>query len=297
MTLPCVIGIDVSRYNGDVNYQTTWDAGGKFVISKAGGCYTNINEFYPDDKFSRNVVEAPKIFKVFGVYFYFMVKYDPIAQANFFADLVIPHLSSITLPLWCDFEENTTDLSPSVCTDKIFTFKDTLECKTERKMGMYTRMEFFNRSVSRSDEWKKIPLWPARYKEGLTSPWSDGYFEPLDWPLDAWDFWQHSADGNNLGTTYGAPPPPYGDRDMDLNYFQGTYENLLKYAGISTIPLIVRIKSTNGVVIRASANGKIIGSNPYDTKFIVDEEIIKNDVKWYRSGGSVFLASSAEEIV
>lgn len=298
MALPYSTGIDTNRYNGDVNYKTAWDAGARFVITKAGGTYSNVSECYPDMKFPRNVVEAPKIFKVFGVFFYFMVKYDPTAQANFFADLVIPHLSKINLPLWCDFEDNSTNLSPQVCTDRIFTFKNVLESRTSRKMGIYTRMEFFNRSVSRSSSWKTIPLWPARYKSGLTSPWSDGYYEPLDWPLDAWDFWQYSADGNGLGEKYGAPPPPDGDRDMDLDYFHGGYEDLLEYAGaVVALPLTVKISSAQGIVIRAKPDGRIIGCAPYSTKFVVDEEIIDTEnVKWYRSGESFFIASATEPI-
>ena len=44
---------------------------------------------------------------------------------------------------------------------------------------------------------------------------------------DDWTFWQYSADNNNRGKEFGVDA-----RDIDLNWFKGSYDELLAWLGV-----------------------------------------------------------------
>ena len=75
---------------------------------------------------------------------------------------------------------------------------------------------------------RKYPLWIANY-----SWWANNVakqpaiypkmkFEDRVW--DEWTMWEFSADGNSRGNEFGVQAG-----NIDLNYFQGTYEDLLAW--------------------------------------------------------------------
>jgi hypothetical protein len=64
-------------------------------------------------------------------------------------------------------------------------------------------------------------LWVANFTD------ADEPIMPIGW--DEWLLWQYSADGNELGSKYGA-----GSKDICLNRFNGSYEDLLIFCGISS---------------------------------------------------------------
>ena len=87
---------------------------------------------------------------------------------------------------------------------------------------IYTRQNIWDVYIKPDPLWFKCPLFPARYKNGLTGPWSDGYCKFRDW--NEWKFWQYtaSADGAYWGMA---------DNEADLDYFNGTKVDLYKFAG------------------------------------------------------------------
>ena len=90
----------------------------------------------------------------------------------------------------------------------------------DKIVEVYTRLSWFNPSVARSNYWRnnKIRLNAARYNLSLSSPWSDNRYYPLDWDLRGSSFegWQYSADGNGLGSYFGAE-----SASIDLDLFSG----------------------------------------------------------------------------
>lgn len=65
-----LIGIDVSKWQGDINYQKVKDAGVEFVFIKMGGENGLGKEYYLDPKFERNMEGFKKVNIPIGVYYY-----------------------------------------------------------------------------------------------------------------------------------------------------------------------------------------------------------------------------------
>ncbi len=65
-----LIGIDVSKWQGDINYQKVKDAGVEFVFIKLGGENGIGKDYYIDPKFERNIEGFKKVNIPVGVYYY-----------------------------------------------------------------------------------------------------------------------------------------------------------------------------------------------------------------------------------
>ena len=79
---------------------------------------------------------------------------------------------------------------------------------------LYTRFSYFNAATNPSINWKRFPLWVARYTLA-SAPWfanEPSYLRPREGEWETWDAWQWSADGNNQGKKHGCLSP-----HVDLN--------------------------------------------------------------------------------
>ena len=65
-----LIGIDVSKWQGDINYDKIKEAGVEFVFIKLGGENGLGGEYYLDPKFERNIKGFQKVNIPIGVYYY-----------------------------------------------------------------------------------------------------------------------------------------------------------------------------------------------------------------------------------
>jgi len=99
----------------------------------------------------------------------------------------------------------------------------------------YTRQSWWDWYVNPWSGWSKYKLFAARYDSYsnpyLTSPWSDNKYKFRDY--DNWLFWQAYADKppNNQGSRYGVD-----STCVDMDIFNGTKDELLKYLGIGVTP-------------------------------------------------------------
>ena len=98
------IGIDVSRYQGDVDYKKVSDAGATFVMIRAGYQVGVGGEYKLDPYFEDNIKKALKNDLKVGVYFYSYA--DSEKEAKKQANWVIKQIKDydITLPVVFDFE-------------------------------------------------------------------------------------------------------------------------------------------------------------------------------------------------
>ena len=64
------IGLDVSKWQGNIDYQKVKDAGVEFVFIKIGGTNGIGGEFYLDPKIKQNIEGFQKVGMEVGVYFY-----------------------------------------------------------------------------------------------------------------------------------------------------------------------------------------------------------------------------------
>ena len=97
---------------------------------------------------------------------------------------------------------------------------------------IYTRQTWWDTYVNPDPIWVLCDLWAARYNSVLTGPWSDGYCKFRDW--NEWKFWQYTSHAD--GIYYG-----FNSLNGDLDWFNGTEDNLYDYAHIARPVLKVDI--------------------------------------------------------
>lgn len=211
-----ILGIDVSKWQKEMDWPKARQAGAKFAFIRAGSINMHTGICYRDFQLTRNAELAPEqMDDRIGFYFYFRPKYDPVKQADYLW-LLIRDYTWGALVVDCEaagasyatIRKNTAIMASEVA--------KMIEIDTTT---IYTRASYWN-SIMGHQPWAYLyHLWIARYKSSLTHPWGDGYYKPLGW--DDWMFWQFSADGNGRGAEFGG-----NCASMDLNYFNGNMQEL-----------------------------------------------------------------------
>ncbi len=195
-------GIDVSHYQGQVNWATVKAAGVAFAFAKATDGLT-----HPDAFFSANWSGIKNAGLVRGAYHFFRPAQDAAAQAQTFLQAVA--LQSGDLPPVLDVE-NADGVSNNVLQSGVQTWLETVRAQTGVTPIVYASPGFWNQHMN--SNFGSYPLWVAQY--GVQTPkipngWTD------------WKFWQYSQSGHVNGVN-GA---------VDLDYFQGTTDDLAAFVG------------------------------------------------------------------
>ena len=82
-----VEGIDVSKWQGEIDWDKAKAAGAQFAFIRAGSVSNVSGTPYEDFQFRRNTQLAPPIMPV-GFYWYFRPNQNAIKQAEFFINLI-----------------------------------------------------------------------------------------------------------------------------------------------------------------------------------------------------------------
>ena len=151
-------GIDISRWNGNVNLEAAKNAGVEFVIIKAGGSDAGI---YTDPWFERNYKKAKEAGLHVGAYYFvgknFLTKEDGLADAKRFEELLKG--KQWDYPVFLDIEstgikdkKNATTASIAFCeyleekgyyvgiyASDIYGFKERLEIERLGKFDKWVR--------------------------------------------------------------------------------------------------------------------------------------------------------------
>ena len=194
-------GIDVSHFQGTVDWSKVHGAGKTFAFVKATEGIDLL-----DSQFATNWEGTQAAGLVRGAYHFFQPGDDPITQAEFFMSNV--ELAPGDLAPVLDVELSS-GVDATTLQANIKTWLETVETAYGVTPILYTDVNFANEFLSSG--FGKYPLWIADYEE--TAPEAVGSW--LDW-----DFWQYSDSGQVDGV----------DGDVDLDEFQGTvaqWEGLL----------------------------------------------------------------------
>jgi lysozyme len=193
-------GIDVSHYQGTVNWNSVAQAGYTFAFAKATEGTT-----YKDPTFPTNWANMKSAGLVRGAYHYGHPGSSAVTQANFFVNYVKPTHGDLQLVL--DLE--TTDgETPAQVWQWTQAFIKQVQTLTGRPGIIYTGYSFWVNSVGNPKNNLNCPLWVAAY--GVSKPQV-----PPAW--STWSFWQYSDTGSVSGVS-GA---------CDLDYFNGSKTQLL----------------------------------------------------------------------
>lgn len=198
-----VRGIDISHYQGDIDWDRLHDAlidGNpiRFIIIKG----TEGNSML-DENFNDNFYNAREYGFIRGAYHYFVPGVDAKSQADYFLKQV--HLEEGDLPPVLDFEQTGSQPPEKVRKDALTWLR-----RVERKYGvrpiLYTYYKFKLKYFSGRD-FDEYPYWIAHY-----------YVDTLKYK-GAWKFWQHT----DLGQIDGIKPR------VDLNVYNGSMYDLEKF--------------------------------------------------------------------
>ncbi len=243
--MPTTPGIDVSRYQGTVDWRAVADAGFKFAVVRATLWNVKL-----DESFETNWQGARNNGLLVSAYHVIKPDVAAAAQIDAFVQALAGH--KCDLPPVLDIERDDGQ-TPQAITQCVLDSLHLSEPRFGRKPIVYTAKWFWDKFVLPSAEWAQYDLWVASYGAA-------DVVLPSAWPT--WKIWQYTGNGHAPGIA----------GEVDLNWFNGAYDDLLKYCQAAvTQPSGLRAKSKSLLNIRngAGINYADIGDLPAGTTVTV----------------------------
>ena len=206
-----VHGVDVSHYQGKVNWTTVAEQDIRFAFLKATEGLT-----YQDSFFQRNWAQLDTLDIYRGAYHYFHA--DRSAQHQAFNFIQTVRLFPGDMPPVVDVEV-TKDASPTELRRKLQTWLTMVEIHYQRRPIIYTYQNFYNEYLS--GYFDDYPIWIARYNQHQTPELKDD---------QRWHFWQYGERGSVAGIR----------GPVDLNVFRGSVSDFEFFIHDNTPALTLR---------------------------------------------------------
>lgn len=205
------LGIDVSKYQGNVNWTAVAAAGISFAFARVSDGADSKDAF-----FAQNWTRMKSVGLIRGVYQFFRANQDPVAQANLLV-AAVGQLAPGDLAPVIDVEtDNGVNASGIIAA--VSRWQEVVESALGREMIVYTARAFWQSSVGNSTEFSDRPLWIANYTNApapsIPSAWS------------VWTFWQYTQSGTVSGI----------NGQVDRNRFNGPLNRLKALAGYPASP-------------------------------------------------------------
>lgn len=189
-----VYGIDVSYYQGNIDWKKVKNSGVEFVIIRVGyRGYGSAGTLVEDPKFKTYLDGATKAGLKVGVYFYTqaITTAEAQAEAKFVLDRIKGH--SLQMPVYYDIESvdydtgrlDSAGLSKAQKTALCTAFCDTI-IKSGYSAGVYANYTWLNYYIDGAGLGKKYPIWLAHYTSNTN------YDQRMD-------MWQYSGSGTVSG--------------------------------------------------------------------------------------------------
>lgn len=165
-----VKGLDVSKWNGNIDWDAVEKAGIKFVIIRAG-YGTHI-----DYKFKQNIENAIDHNMIIGVYWFGYAYNDSMAikEAKICLKTIKKYKNHIALPIFYDYEYDSVNyaarMGVRVNKNMVSSYADSF-CSVIKKAGyhtgIYTNIDYANRYFSR-EVLDKYHTWIAQWTSSCT---------------------------------------------------------------------------------------------------------------------------------
>ncbi len=191
------IGIDVSSWQGDIDFKKLKNAGVEFIIIRVGGTKGTNGDYFLDSKFIQNIKQANEYDIPVGIYFYSYA--NSVEHAVRDAKWIKEQLKGykIDLPIAFDWEEwssfNNYNLSFFELTNIAEAFLDELE------------IDGYNGMLYSSKLYLEYIWLPTKY-----DIWLAHYVSETDYK-GKYKFWQMCSDGRVDGIK--------GNVDIDIMYY------------------------------------------------------------------------------
>lgn len=190
LTGESVMGIDVSRYQGNIDWKTVREAGVEFAIIRVGGrSYSGDGEIYEDVNAYKNYTGAREAGIKVGVYFF--AQAINVTEAREEAEYVLNAIRDweLDMPVVYDWEHvssraRTADMDITTLTNCTREF-----CRLVEEAG-YEAMVYFNPTHSEKrvdlEQLMDYKFWLAMYSDRMTYPYKV-------------DMWQYTDQGTIPG--------------------------------------------------------------------------------------------------
>ncbi len=206
-TDPSILGLDISHFQGDIQWNDLKSDGVNFVYIKA----SEGTEF-KDPKYTQNYASAKKECLYRGAYHFYETGKNPKKQAQNFIEAV-NKLESGDLPPVIDLEELgiKTPVTKEVYETNVLLWLKIVEEKLGIRPILYSNTVFANRYL-KHPEFSKYKFWIADYTKAKSPE------VPYTWRNKGWIIWQRT-DQKKLKGALG---------DVDYDIFNGNAEAFIK---------------------------------------------------------------------
>lgn len=221
-------GIDISRYQPNVDWVKVRAAGIEYAVPKAS------QSNFMDPKFKEHYAGARSVGILRSAYHFLVPDMDGTKQANTYLKALGDDLPE--LPTVLDIEAKTDNLFKLASIAQ--QWLDIVEKATGKRPIIYTAAWYWNAGIQNFAKWAgNYPLWVAAYpvKDGFpaVADLEAGKFKPsMPKSWATWTLWQYSERGRVDGVTVDKRPS-----NVDLNVFPGTVQDLLNWAGAGAPPV------------------------------------------------------------
>lgn len=195
-------GIDVSKWNGEIDWDKVKQAGVEYAIIRVGYRGSSTGALVEDPYFEKNIRGAIASDIPVGVYFFTQAvnEVEAVEEASMVLKLCSDY--NLTYPIFIDSE----GAGGNGRADKLGQAERTLVCKAfcstiknaGYKAGVYASRNWFNNNLL-SDQLEQDVIWLAEYRE---TPLYQGYYQ----------MWQYSSNGSIDGIE--------GRVDINLSYLE-----------------------------------------------------------------------------
>lgn len=198
-------GIDVSSWQGEINFAKVKQSGIDFIIIRCGFRLQQSGKITEDKRFKYNISEANKYGIPVGVYFYSAAinKKEALEEASFVLNLIKDY--EVVYPVIYDFEmfgvDRAKGISDEVINNNAKTFLSYVEEHGYRGM-LYTNLKDVNNHWD-INKFRDYKIWFAQYIDQATY---DGEY----------DIWQYANNGRIDGIK----------GNVDLNESYVTYKKI-----------------------------------------------------------------------
>jgi lysozyme len=195
-------GMDVSHWQGTINWDTVAAAGITFSFVKATEGTT-----YRDPRYDFNYAEMARVGIFRGAYHFGRPGTSAVTQADFFVDTANPGSGDLLLCLDLEVTDNKTPA-------QVWSWTQAFVAEVQNRTGfppfIYTSPYFWTSRVGNPTDNLGCPLWIAHWNVSwptVPRAWAD------------WTFWQYADNGSVPGIS-GA---------VDQDTFNGAYSDLWSY--------------------------------------------------------------------
>ena len=193
------MGIDVSKWNGNIDWNAVKNSGVQFVIIRCGYRGSSEGALIEDAKFKSNIKGAQAAGLKVGVYFFTQAvnEVEAVEESSMVINLIKGY--TLSFPVYLDVEGSRgrgDTISASQRTANIKAFCGTIQ-NAGYKAGVYANKTWFTSMINTS-QITNYKIWLAQYASAVTYTGS------------RYDMWQYTSKGKVTGIS--------GNVDMNICY-------------------------------------------------------------------------------